>query len=247
MINVYPTHWQGDPQDETQEQLDPDAESRLQEAIMKIPGCFIMSRTVCRKRTTKSEFVIRAMRAMTHPQGHHRHVGEYRKIGAMQHIFFKCPPDLLHRDALLRYRIDHEQYSALFFSDPRPEKGAPCKWDQYVEGLIRNFPYNPQKFPLHVMGMDDCSLKTLAMFASGVARYRLGLLHDHDETIHDDDGQGSSSNGMEPRHLNTADSPINNSYKPMNMMEEMNARYFSSDHNLTTDITQSCQDDTAVK
>lgn len=94
------------------------------------------------------------MKNMSCNPSERHYVGEYKEIGNIK-LFYKCPPELLHADALLPYSISPDAYTDLFYKDFKPNSSCPTDWASYVATLLSNTPYSPMLFPVDSMGLSD--------------------------------------------------------------------------------------------
>ena len=133
--------------------LNPETMVGVQRTILEQEGSVVLSRILQRRKNKfRASALIHAMKDMSRSQSDRHYVGEYKEIGNIK-LFYKCPPELLHADALLRYNIDPQEYTNLFYNDFKPNSGCPTDWASYVATLLANTPYNPMLFPVDSMGL----------------------------------------------------------------------------------------------
>ena len=125
----------------------------VQRTILEQEGSVVLSRILQRRKNKfRASALIQAMKDMSRSQSDRHYVGEYKEIGNIK-LFYKCPPELLHADALANYAITPEDYANLFYNDFKPNSGCPTDWASYVATLLANTPYNPMLFPVDSMGL----------------------------------------------------------------------------------------------
>ena len=139
---------------------------RLTKSIICQDGCVVIPRDICRRKRIAAVSVIDAMRNLSRAQDDPNYLGEYlemRKSNTSIKTFYKCHPSKLKIEALraLGLTLTIEEYSELFYKKTRHSLVASNSWQDYVQTLMLNCPYQLNLFPLECLGMTDEQAGTL--------------------------------------------------------------------------------------
>ena len=111
-------------------------------AILRMEGSFVSARVVRRRHQRyTTEHIASAMKLLTREQHSQHYVGEYRYLKKKIQIFYKCPPDLIHQEALDMYGISKELYTEQYHKSARPAKGGPFDWESYYNTVMESSPF----------------------------------------------------------------------------------------------------------
>ena len=87
------------------------------------------------------------MRELSVPTDDPEHVGIYRELQFRTCVFYKCPPDRIKEETLLKYGISFNDYCLHYFEESK------AKVEQaYLKRILEAYPYsdtlgNPQVDP----------------------------------------------------------------------------------------------------
>ena len=109
---------------------------QIAQLILRSDGCFVTSRIMTRKTGRKAKLIRNSFMALTQAQQHPEHIGMAKEIGKNMLVFYKCPPEQMHKVALSKYGLDLHTYRETFYGSL---KSAPSQ--SILEAVLRDSPY----------------------------------------------------------------------------------------------------------
>lgn len=116
----------------------------VEEAIIKQPGPMVVARVFARKyRNLSMTQIVTAMSNLMASTGSPNNLGQYKVVSGGTKVFFKCPPSLLHPEALGKFPYSLEEYTEFFYCQcESPASSGPRDWQNYVNKIMEASPYN---------------------------------------------------------------------------------------------------------
>ena len=122
------------------------AEFQTQVKMLTMEGPVIGARVFCQYRHTKIGNVVNAMTSMTRSRQDLLYVGEYMAVLRRGKVFYKCPPELVHQEALTYHGLHRDFYTQKYYGDIKLAQGYTGKWEPFVEFLMQHSPYGALQF-----------------------------------------------------------------------------------------------------
>ncbi len=133
----------------------------IQEAVLKMNGPVVTLQALQNKVGSGLNSIREALQAMTYPDHSTAYVGQTVTITGDIDVFFKCPPQCLHPDALMPFDIQTGAYKQFFCNAPEETRILLQPWYTYVESMVVKCPFSHTMFPLENLGLDEREVRRL--------------------------------------------------------------------------------------
>ena len=115
----------------------------VEEALVRQPGPVVIARVFARKyRNLSMSMITSAMTNLTSEPGMPSYFGQYKVVSGGTKVFFKCPPALLHTQALETYGLTAEAYQQMYDSESdAPASSGPRDWRNFIRKVMEVSPF----------------------------------------------------------------------------------------------------------